>query len=75
MEVPMEVIIASMFSALIILITVLFMIRVLYIGYKRKEINFRQLFEYVSSAVAIGALIAISLPFAYAKLFHWVLGV
>lgn len=71
----MEVIIASMFSALIILITVLFMIRVLYIGYKRKEINFRQLFVYVSSAVAVGALTAISLPFAYAKLFHWVLGV
>ncbi|MGI8386915.1 hypothetical protein [Robertmurraya sp. P23] len=70
----MPVIIASLFSALIILMTVSFMIKVLHIGYKRKEISFRQLILYVCSSVAVGSIVAISLPFAFIKLFHSVLG-
>jgi cadmium resistance protein CadD (predicted permease) len=70
----MPVIITSIFSALIILMTVAFMIKVLHIAYKRKEISFRQLLLYVGSSVAVGSIVAISLPFAYTKLFHWVLG-
>jgi hypothetical protein len=70
----MPVIITSIFSALIILMTVSFMFKVLHIAYKRKEISFRQLILYVGSSVAVGAIVAISLPFAYTKLFHWVLG-
>jgi hypothetical protein len=70
----MPVIIASIFSAFIILMTVSFMIKVLHIAYKRNEISFRQLLLYVISSAAVGAIVAITLPFAYTKLFHWVLG-
>ncbi|MEK3990381.1 MULTISPECIES: hypothetical protein [Robertmurraya] len=70
----MPVIVASIFSALIILMTVSFMIKVLHIGYKRKEISFRLLLLYSGTSVAVGSIVAISLPFAYTKLFHWVLG-
>lgn len=70
----MPAIMASIFSTLIILMTVSFMIKVLLLGYKRKEISFRRLLLYVSACVAVGAAFAISLPFVYTKLFHWVLG-
>lgn len=71
----MPVIITSIFSALIILMTVSFMIKVLHIAFKRKEINFRQLLLYVGTSVGVGSIIALTLPFAYTKLFHWILGV
>lgn len=70
----MPAIMASIFSALIIIMTVSFMIKVLLLGYKRKEISYRQLLLYVSACVGVGAVFAISLPFVYTKLFHWVLG-
>lgn len=70
----MPVIMASIFSALIILMTVSFMIKVLHIAYKRKEISFRQLILCVGSSVAVGSIVAICLPFAYTKVFYWLLG-
>lgn len=71
----MPVIIASIFSALIVFITVFGIIKVLHIGYTRKEINYRKFIVYVSSAVVVGGIITITIPFAYEKIYTWVLGV
>ena len=70
----MPVVVASIFSALIILIAVTGIIRVLYIGYKRKEINHRKYIGYVSTSILIGGIIAITIPFAYERIFSWILG-
>lgn len=70
----MPVIIASIFSAIIIFITVTGIIKVAYIGYTRKEINHRKYIGYVSASIVIGGIIAITIPFAYEKIFTWVLG-
>jgi formate hydrogenlyase subunit 3/multisubunit Na+/H+ antiporter MnhD subunit len=70
----MPVIVASIFSALIIFITVTGIIRVLYIGYTRKEINHRKYIGYASASIVIGGIISITIPFAYERIFSWVLG-
>ena len=66
--------IASIFSALIVFITVFGIIKVVHSGYTRKEINYRKYIVYVSSSVVVGGIITITIPFAYEKIFIWVLG-
>jgi heme/copper-type cytochrome/quinol oxidase subunit 2 len=65
----MEVILISIFSAIIIFITVYFMIKVFIIAYKRNEITLRKLRVSVTTSIVIGLIIASSLPFGYQKLF------
>ncbi|WP_087973486.1 hypothetical protein [Oceanobacillus rekensis] len=65
----MEVIIISIFSAIIIFITVYSIIKVLNIAYKRKEITLRKLRVLVTTYIVIGLLIASFLPFGYQKIF------
>ena len=65
----MEVILISIFSAIIIFITVYSMIKVLNVAYKRKEITLRKLRVLVTISIVIGLLIASSLPFGYQKIF------
>lgn len=66
----MEVIAASIFSALIILITVFAMVKVLLIAYKRKEISQRKLIIYTATAITVGLTISFVLPFGYQKIFN-----
>jgi formate hydrogenlyase subunit 3/multisubunit Na+/H+ antiporter MnhD subunit len=65
----MEVIAASLFSALIILITVFAMVKVLLIAYKRKEISQRKLIIYTTTSIIIGFTISILLPYGYQEIF------
>ncbi|MFL8935206.1 hypothetical protein ACKA06_00275 [Rossellomorea oryzaecorticis] len=65
----MEVILASAFSALIIAITVLSMIKVLMIAYKRKELTYRKFITYVTAAAMTGLIVASVLPFVYGKIY------
>lgn len=65
----MEVILISIYSAIIIFITVFSMIKVLNITYKRKEITLRKLKVLVTTSIVIGILIASTLPFGYQKIF------
>jgi hypothetical protein len=68
-DVPMEVILASAFSALIIAITVFSMIKVLMIAYKRKELTHRKFIIYTITAVMTGLIAASVLPFVYGKIY------
>lgn len=65
----MEVILISIFSAIIIFITVYSMIKALNIAYKRKEITVKKLRVLIIASIGIGLLIASSLPFVYQKIY------
>ncbi|MBH9965985.1 hypothetical protein [[Bacillus] enclensis] len=65
----MEVILASAFSTLIIIITVFSMIKVLMIAYKRNELTLKKLITYSVAAVMTGLIVASLLPFGYEKIF------
>ena len=64
----MEVIIASIFSAIIIFMTTSSIIRALFIARKREEITFRKLIFFAALSIAIGLVIVSILPFVYQKL-------
>jgi FtsH-binding integral membrane protein len=64
----MEVILTSVFSAIIILITVFFMMKVFIIAYKRKEISLRKFIILSVSSIVIGVIVASVLPFGYQKI-------
>ncbi|MBP1970265.1 antibiotic biosynthesis monooxygenase (ABM) superfamily enzyme [Virgibacillus natechei] len=65
----MDVILISIFSAIIIFITVYSMIKVLNIAYKREEITPRKRRVLVTSSILIGLLVTSILPFGYQKIF------
>lgn len=67
----MEVMAASVFSAIIIFITVFSMIRVFIIAFKRKEISLRKFIIFTISSIVTGLIIASVLPFVYKKIFHY----
>ncbi|REJ18856.1 MAG: hypothetical protein C6W58_06405 [Bacillaceae bacterium] len=67
----MEVMAASVFSAIIIFITVFSMIRVFIIAFKRKEISLRKFIIFTISSIVTGLIIASVLPFVYQKIFHY----
>lgn len=69
----MELIIISIFSALIVFITVYSIIKVLNIAYKRKEISVRKFRILVSSSIIISLLVVSILIFSYQKLFDAIL--
>ncbi|KZM54385.1 hypothetical protein A3Q35_01880 [Aeribacillus pallidus] len=68
----MEVMAASVFSAIIIFITVFSMIRVFIIAFKRKEISLRKFIIFTISSIVTGLIIASVLPFVYQKIFHYI---
>ncbi|WP_042457221.1 hypothetical protein [Neobacillus dielmonensis] len=68
----MEVILTSVFSAIIIFITIFFMIKVFLIGYKRNEISFRKFIIFSTSSIVIGVIVASVLPFGYQKIFYYI---
>jgi formate hydrogenlyase subunit 3/multisubunit Na+/H+ antiporter MnhD subunit len=65
----MEVIAASIFSAIIILMTVFAIVKVLLIAYNRKEISQRKLIIYTTTSIIIGFTISAFLPYGYQKIF------
>ena len=69
----MELILISIFSAIIIFQTVYFMIKALNIAYKRKEISLRKCRLLVTSSIIIGLLVSSILPFVYQKIIDAIL--
>ena len=68
----MEVILTSVFSAIIIFITVFFMIKAFIIAYKRNEISLRKFIVFSTSSIVIGVIVAFVLPFGYLKIFDFI---
>lgn len=68
----MEVILTSVFSAIILFITVFSMIKVFMIAYKRNEISLRKFIVFSTTSIVIGSIIAIVLPFGYQKIFDYI---
>ena len=69
----MPVIMTSVFSAIIIFITVFSMIKVLSIAYKRKEISMAKYRLYAASFIVAGIIIAVMLPVGYQKIYEVIL--
>ncbi|PFP25973.1 hypothetical protein COJ96_19695 [Bacillus sp. AFS073361] len=68
----MEVILASVFSAIIIFITVFFMMKVYIIAFKRNDISLRKCIIFSTSSIVIGLLVAGVLPFGYQKIMDYI---
>jgi FtsH-binding integral membrane protein len=68
----MEVILASIFSAIIIFIAVFYMIKAFIIAYKRNEISLRKFIVFSTSSIVIGILVASVLPFGYQKIIDYI---
>jgi uncharacterized membrane protein len=66
----MEVILTSVFSAIIILITVFSMIRVFNIAYKRNELSRRKFVVYSTFSIIIGVIVASIFPFGYERIMN-----
>ena len=69
----MPVILISVFSAIIIFITVFSMIKVLSIAYKRKDISILKYRVFATSFIVVGMLVASLLPFGYQKIYEIIL--
>nr|WP_251027595.1 hypothetical protein [Bacillus sp. ISL-41] len=68
----MEVIIASIFSAIIIFITVFSLNKVFFTAYKRREISFSKFVVFAASSIVIGLLVAITLPLGFQKIMDYI---
>ncbi|WP_066303860.1 hypothetical protein [Bacillus sp. FJAT-29814] len=64
----MEVILASVFSSIIIFITVFYMVKVFITAFKRNEISHRKLIIFSTLSIVIGLLVVFVLPFGYQKI-------
>ena len=69
----MPVFLISLFSAVIIFMTVYFMIKALKIANKREEISVFKYRVFATSSIILGILIAFVLPFVYQRLFDIIL--
>ncbi|RKL64737.1 hypothetical protein CR203_24685 [Salipaludibacillus neizhouensis] len=69
----MPVILTSIFSAIIIFITVFSMIKVLHIAYKRKGILILKYRVLATSFIVVGISVASVLPIGYQRLFELIL--
>lgn len=69
----MEVIISSVFSTVIVFITVFYMIKVFHIAYKRNEISLRKYILFSTSSIVIGVLVASILPFLYLRIINYII--
>ena len=68
----MEVILTSVFSAIIIFICVFTMMKVFMIAYKRNEISLWKFIVFSTSSIVIGVIVASVLPFGYQKIFEYI---
>ncbi|MEY2196691.1 hypothetical protein AB7942_28845 [Neobacillus sp. BF23-41] len=68
----MEVILASVFSAIIIFITIFFMMKVFIIAFKRNDISLRKCIIFSTFSIVIGLLVASVLPFGYQKIIDYI---
>lgn len=68
----MPVILASIFSAIIILITVYHILKVLTIAHKRKEITQRKFIIIAASSVLTALAVSSILPFGYQKILNFI---
>ncbi|TKC19976.1 hypothetical protein FA727_10710 [Robertmurraya kyonggiensis] len=67
----MEVLLTSIFSAIIIFITIFSLMKAFIIAYKRNEISLRRFIVYSTSSIVIGIIVASLLPFGYQKIFDY----
>lgn len=68
----MPAILASIFSAIIVLITVYHILKVLTIAHKRKEITQRKFIFIAAGSILIGLAVSSALPFGYQKVLDFV---
>ena len=68
----MEVILISVFSAIIILMTVFFLVQAFITVYKRNEMSRRKCIAFSASAIIIGVIVASVLPFVYQEIFNYI---
>lgn len=68
----MELILATIFSTLIIVMTVFFLLKVFYIAYKRKDISFRKCFLYAAVTIGISCFLIAALPFVFQSILELV---
>ncbi|KPL57709.1 hypothetical protein AM506_20690 [Rossellomorea vietnamensis] len=69
----MPVILTSIYSAVLIFITVFSMVKVLSIAYKRKEISALKFSILSVSCIGVGMFIVAILPFGYQKIFEMII--
>nr|WP_246231613.1 hypothetical protein [Sporosarcina jiandibaonis] len=69
----MEWILISIFSAIIIFMTVYSLIKVFNIAYKRRELSLRKFRLLVTASFLAGLLVGSILPFFYQKIFDGIL--
>jgi hypothetical protein len=69
----MPVILTSIYSAVLIFITVFSMVKVLSIAYKRKEISALKFSILSVSCIGVGMFIAAILPFGYQKIVEMII--
>jgi len=69
----MPVILMSIFSAIIIFMTVFTMMKALSIAYKRKDISILKYRVLATSFIVVGTLVASLLPFGYQKIVEIIL--
>lgn len=66
-------ILLSVFSAFIILMIVVNILKVVRIAYKRNEMSYQKSFWISTATIVIGIFVASVLPFIYQKLFSFIL--
>jgi len=64
----MEVIIVSIASAIIVFITVYYLIKVFTLAYKKEEMNFGKFMVWVMSSIVVGLFLIVTLHLCYQKL-------
>ncbi|WHY69559.1 hypothetical protein [Neobacillus sp. SuZ13] len=68
----MEVILASVFSAIIISITVFSMMKVFIYAFRKNDISLRKCIILSTSSIVIGLLVASVLPFGFQKIMDFI---
>lgn len=68
----METILATVFSAIIIFMTVFFIIKASNIAYKKREMAIGKLIFISAASIAVGIAIVSVLPFAYKAIFDFI---
>jgi len=68
----MVVILGSVFSAMIIFMTVFYLIQAFTIAYKRNELSLRKLIVFSTSSIVIGLFFASVIPIGYQKIMEYI---
>ena len=68
----MEVILAVTYSAIIIFMTIFFILKACIIAYTRNDLSLRKLIVVSSSSITIGIIVIGVLPFIYEKIYDYI---